>query len=213
MDDVVSYALLTMTILSAAATARHFNRNDRSVFHRYVLQDRSISNWLKSLQPSTAIGESQITYLLDFESIMVDELIGWIHITSRGTFPKHAVNAWIDNLHPTSGDRFRVYLNIGIPDDPGNAQASFRGPDWGEVQALRLIVSLSSLNCTVAPSWQELAVPRMGDSSTIHFDVIAKSAGDHEFTTCIYLAEQMRLLQYLRFQVSVYGRQTMEALA
>ena len=86
-SEIVSLALLLMTILSAAATGLYLSRNDRSLLHRYATQERYIGDWLKGWhQHEHSPVELQIHYLLDFEDLMVEEIIDWIHITAHDTF-------------------------------------------------------------------------------------------------------------------------------
>jgi hypothetical protein len=91
--NVVAMVLLTMTILSTAATALYLSRNDRSLFHRYSTQERRIRGWLaefvKCFQPGAMRPEEIVAVqreLLKFEDLMIDEMIDWVHISSHDTF-------------------------------------------------------------------------------------------------------------------------------
>ena len=117
--------------------------------------------------------------------------------------PKRNLNAWISNPRPKVGEVFRVSINIGTAKDTVAASVSFIEPDWGEAEFMALIVSVSCLDCTVVPSWQELELPRTGDSRKIDFLIAPWVAGDRDFTVRVYLAKQMIQLQSLRFTVKV----------
>jgi hypothetical protein len=117
--------------------------------------------------------------------------------------PKRNLNAWISNPRPKVGEVFRVSINIGTAKDTVAASVSFIEPDWGEAEFMALIVSVSCLDCTVVPSWQELELPRTGDSRKIDFLIAPRVAGDRDFTVRVYLAKQMIQLQSLRFTVKV----------
>ena len=86
--------LLIVTGLSAATTAYYINQNSRSLIHRYHTQERSIAHWLTTFDqrwnfsslPMAAldlVAKTEIRrHILQFEDLMIDELIDWIHITS-----------------------------------------------------------------------------------------------------------------------------------
>jgi hypothetical protein len=78
---------------------------------------------------------------------------------------------------------------------------------------MNLVVSLSSLECEIEPSWQELILPRHRDSEMIEFAVSTNTAGDHEFSVQVFLAKQMILLQSLSFVVTVNARQPVQVPA
>jgi hypothetical protein len=88
--NAVSMALLAMTVLSTAATALYLSRNDRSLLHRYAAQERAVEGWLKEFcgaPKESAAGEVDRLEerLLDFEALMVDEMIDWLHISAHDT--------------------------------------------------------------------------------------------------------------------------------
>jgi tetratricopeptide (TPR) repeat protein len=124
---------------------------------------------------------------------------------------KRNLNAWISNPRPEVSEVFRVSINIGTAKDTAAASVGFIEPDWGEAEFMDLIVSVSCLDCSVVPSWQELKLPRTGDSRKIDFLITARVAGDREFTVRVYLAKQMIQLQSLRFTVTVAEAQKQTA--
>jgi hypothetical protein len=87
--------LLIVTGMSAAMTAYYINQNSRSLIHRYNTQQRSATGWLVAFNdrwnfaalPSATIIPSTKNdiraQILRFEDLMIEELIDWIHITSR----------------------------------------------------------------------------------------------------------------------------------
>jgi hypothetical protein len=88
--DTVSMALLGMTILSTAATALYLSRNDRSLLHRYAAQERAIEGWLKEFGGAAKVSAAGAAIrleqrLLDFEALMIDEIIDWLHISAHDT--------------------------------------------------------------------------------------------------------------------------------
>jgi hypothetical protein len=86
--------LLIVTGMSAAMTAYYINQNTRSVIHRYRTQQRQIIEWLTafndrwkladlpSLRLDAASKKEVSARIIEFENLMVEELIDWIHITS-----------------------------------------------------------------------------------------------------------------------------------
>jgi SMODS and SLOG-associating 2TM effector domain 1 len=87
--------LLIMTGISGAMTAYYINQNARSLIHRYNTQQRRIAEWLKSFKKSwnfadplsesfNAQAKDKIRdRILEFEDLMIEELIDWVHITSQ----------------------------------------------------------------------------------------------------------------------------------
>jgi hypothetical protein len=87
--------LLIATGMSAAMTAYYFNQNSRSLIHRYNTQQRIIAGWLvrfnerwnfaslPSLTIDCAAKNDMRAQILQFEDLMIEELIDWIHITSH----------------------------------------------------------------------------------------------------------------------------------
>lgn len=88
-------SLLIMTGLSAAMTAYYINQNARSLVHRYHTQQRWISQWLETFNgrwpfaelPSKSLdmaAKNEVRgAVLEFERLMVEELIDWIQITTH----------------------------------------------------------------------------------------------------------------------------------
>lgn len=89
--------LLIMTGISATMTAYYVNLNARSLIHRYNTQERRITQWLEEFNglwsfanlPSArldAAAKADIcARILQFEDVMIEELIDWTHITSHDT--------------------------------------------------------------------------------------------------------------------------------
>jgi hypothetical protein len=87
--------LLIVTGMSAVMTAYYINQNSRSLIHRYNTQERTIAAWLTEFDarwnfaaiPLGAIDDAAKddirARILSFEVVMIDELLDWIHITSR----------------------------------------------------------------------------------------------------------------------------------
>jgi hypothetical protein len=87
--------LLVITGLSAAMTASYISTNARSLIHRYNTQQRRVAEWLESFNerwPFAQIPSHDSDHrdkiemrlrILNFEELMVDELIDWLHITSQ----------------------------------------------------------------------------------------------------------------------------------
>jgi hypothetical protein len=85
LADWLNFALLVATAVSAALTYWYVSRNERSISHRYVTQRREIERWLRRTAALIEQGERALTYdqVLEFETVMTDELIDWVHITSH----------------------------------------------------------------------------------------------------------------------------------
>jgi hypothetical protein len=87
--------LLIVTGISAAMTAYYINQNSRSLIHRYNTQQRRTAEWLKAFNehwnfvdlPSMTIDAAakieMRARILQFEDLMIEELIDWLHITSH----------------------------------------------------------------------------------------------------------------------------------
>jgi hypothetical protein len=121
--------------------------------------------------------------------------------------PKRNLNAWIDDPRPKAGKVFHVSINIGAPKDSTLVSTPFAHLDWRGADFIDLMISVSSIDCDVDPSWQELKLPRTGDSETIKFAVTTMVPGQHEFAIRVYLAKQMIQLQSLSFKVAVADTQ------
>ena len=87
--------LLIMTGMSGVMTAYYINQNARSLIHRYNTQQRRIAKWLRdfgkrwsfaglpSLNMDAAAKTEICACILQFEDLMIEELIDWTHITSH----------------------------------------------------------------------------------------------------------------------------------
>jgi hypothetical protein len=87
--------LLIATGMSAAMTAYYINQNARSLIHRYSEQQRNITGWLVTFNdrwsfaklPLLTIdvaGKNEMrARILQFEDLMIEELVDWVHITSH----------------------------------------------------------------------------------------------------------------------------------
>lgn len=75
--------LLALTATSTLVTALYLSRGDRSLKHRYSTQERQLRDWLISTRSSG----TQFTkaHLIEAETLMIEELIDWIDITSHDT--------------------------------------------------------------------------------------------------------------------------------
>lgn len=84
-SDWLNLCLLMMTALSAMLTYWYLSRNERSMRHRYATQTREIEGWLKKATGSFSNCRTAQLYeeLLGFETVMLSELIDWIHATSH----------------------------------------------------------------------------------------------------------------------------------
>ena len=87
-------ALLILTAWSAVETAHFLSQNSRSLFHRYQSQVNRISHFIDELQYSvdfTTLGSSSVDFdkpkikgiIIEFEHLMIEELIDWVHISSH----------------------------------------------------------------------------------------------------------------------------------
>jgi hypothetical protein len=92
--SLLALLLLGVTTLSTALTSIYLSRNDRSLLHRYIAQERRIEDWLqdslKTADGDAAAGpappglaERFRTAMLGFEDLMIDELVDWIHISAH----------------------------------------------------------------------------------------------------------------------------------
>lgn len=87
--------LLVLTGMAGAMTAYYINQNARSLIHRYNTQQRRIAEWLNDFDkrwsftdlPSRTMEVSDKAEMrirvLEFEDLMIEELIDWVHITSH----------------------------------------------------------------------------------------------------------------------------------
>jgi hypothetical protein len=132
-----------------------------------------------------------------------DSIVGSMQPHSREEPSERRLNAWINEETPKVNRPFRISINVGAFKPSATASVPFIEPAWSESQLINLVVSLSSINCDVDPSWQEFDLPRYGDSETITFSAVAAAEGIHEFSIRVYLARQMILVQSLAFTVSV----------
>jgi hypothetical protein len=112
------------------------------------------------------------------------------------------LNAWIDDEAPKTGKPFHVSVNIGPAKDRA-ASAPFVEPNWGDTETVNLLVSLSSVACSVEPDSHRLVLPRRGPTETIVFTVVANEEGQHKFSIKVHLEKQLTLLQSYGFVVKV----------
>jgi hypothetical protein len=83
--DVIAAALLAVMVLSAAATSSLISRNERSLLHSYHAQERRIRKWFEmfAVISGSADKKQLVETILSFEDIMLNDLLDFIHITSR----------------------------------------------------------------------------------------------------------------------------------
>jgi hypothetical protein len=83
--DWLSTALLVVMVLSAAATNAYVSRNERSLLHSYHAQERRIKKWFEDFAAAAGTGGGRYApaTMLAFEDIMLNDLLDFIHITSR----------------------------------------------------------------------------------------------------------------------------------
>jgi hypothetical protein len=83
--DWISTALLVVMVLSAAATNAYISRNERSLLHSYHAQERRIRAWFETFAATSggAAGPHTVDTVIAFEEIMLNDLLDFIHITSR----------------------------------------------------------------------------------------------------------------------------------
>jgi hypothetical protein len=83
--DWISTALLVVMVLSAAATNAYVSRNERSLLHAYHAQERRIKKWFEDFAAAAGTGGGRYApaTMLAFEDIMLNDLLDFIHITSR----------------------------------------------------------------------------------------------------------------------------------
>jgi len=83
--DWISTALLIVMVLSAAATNAYVSRNERSLLHSYHAQERRIKKWFEGFAAAAGNGGGRYApdTMLSFEDIMLNDLLDFIHITSR----------------------------------------------------------------------------------------------------------------------------------
>jgi hypothetical protein len=91
----LSPSLLIITGISGAMTAHYINQNARSLIHRYNTQQRRITKWLQDfgerwsldqpalLDTDVSVRNEICSHILQFEDLMIEELMDWVHITSQ----------------------------------------------------------------------------------------------------------------------------------
>ena len=87
--------LLIITGMSAAMTAYYINQNARSLIHRYSTQQRRLTEWLEafndrwkfdtlpSMKIAAAAKDEMRDRILQFEDLMIEEIVDWVHVTSH----------------------------------------------------------------------------------------------------------------------------------
>lgn len=83
--DLITTALLAVMVVSAAATNSLISRNERSLLHSYHAQERRIRKWFDifAAASESATEKQLVETILAFEDIMLNDLLDFIHITSR----------------------------------------------------------------------------------------------------------------------------------
>jgi hypothetical protein len=93
VTDGLLFLLLMITGISGSMTAYYLNQNSRSLIHRYKSQERRIERWSQSftarafvdgetVDPNGKISKNDARdRVLEFEDMMIEELIDWIHIS------------------------------------------------------------------------------------------------------------------------------------
>jgi choline dehydrogenase len=125
---------------------------------------------------------------------------------TASTAEPRAVNVWVSEHTLEVDEPFTVSMNIGASQGKGVSHPFTeppRDPELDDAEPIDLVVSLYSLNCAVAPSWQELKLPRQGDTDVIRFTVVALSDGVCELSIRVYLSKRLILLQSVSFTVTV----------
>ena len=95
-EPFLTFFALCFIGLSSAMTALYVGQNIRSLVHRYEAQERWIMKWLETCSSQFDGGAGKMGELisgdekmrladsvLDFERLMIDELIDWIHISTH----------------------------------------------------------------------------------------------------------------------------------
>ena len=95
MSSALTPALLIIAGLSAAEAAFYLSQNARSLIHRYRMQQRRIVRWFENMRERLPLAElpsmtmepaskNEIRALiLEFEDLMVEELIDWYQISGH----------------------------------------------------------------------------------------------------------------------------------
>lgn len=115
------------------------------------------------------------------------------------------LNAWIDIETPIERQPFHVEVMIGHVATKTKVSATFAEPDWGSVDRLDLLITLSGLGCDIEPAEHRIALPKIGDSPRVKFTVTADGQGPLQLSIRVYLARQLILLQSQAFTVEVTG--------
>src|SRR4030095_9823189 len=113
--------------------------------------------------------------------------------------PPRTLNASIDNPAPIVDEPFEVDVWIGS-DGSGSAVSvpfdePLKEPDWGDRDALDLLISLSGLDCEVTPGDCVVELRKTGNTKEVTFTVVAEADGPLELTIRVFLSRQMILLQ------------------
>jgi hypothetical protein len=113
------------------------------------------------------------------------------------------LNAWRDEEFPKACEAFSIFVNIGDAEKKLVSSAPFLEPEWGDIDFLDLLILLSSRDCEIDPGWQELKLPRNGNSDTVIFKVVATKKGEHRFYVRACLAKELIDLQVLTFDLTI----------
>jgi hypothetical protein len=83
--DWMSTGLLGLMAVSAALTNALVSRNERSLLHSYHAQERRIRRWFEMIAVTLSKDRPvpSAHSILAFENVMLEELLDFIHITSR----------------------------------------------------------------------------------------------------------------------------------
>jgi hypothetical protein len=82
---VVSFAIFAFLGVATWLTALFVGQNTRSVLHRYVDQSGRIHAWFDAHIAARTVATQPLSVqaVLEFEDLMIDELVSWVEITRR----------------------------------------------------------------------------------------------------------------------------------
>jgi hypothetical protein len=115
------------------------------------------------------------------------------------------VNAWLEQGQlPLNVDApVRIGVNIGAARQGTIGGGVFVEPDWGELQQLDLVITLSGPGARVTPTSRRVTLQKQGDTTPVFFDVVPRRAGKLELYLSIHLAKEMTLLEELVLSLRV----------